>query len=529
MSDVLAELRAQLAGMTSDEKAKLDRGMAAELRAKWGVDTQNLPQVAAYRSAADILLYGGQAGGGKTDLLIGTAMTGGFQDAVIFRNEYVSLAGIEKRILELYPRTAWNGGDYVLRWEGVMMELGALGKPGAELSWQGRPHGFLGVDEAAQMPAHKIQFVLGWNRVALSDQQLVDIAAGKILMPRKRAILASNPPHGGEGEWLIEWFAPWLDPMFPNPARPGELRWRVMDGNGVTYWVEGPGIYELEGQRLEAMSLTFIPAGLKDNRYLRGTGYEAQLDALPEPLRTKLKTGNFMAGREDHEWQVIPSEHVDAAMARHAKGKPRQQPMTAIGADVAISIDESVLACLYGQWFDELKRKPGAKTATGPAMAGFILQERRGTAEIAVDMGGGYGMATRDHLAGMSISVNEMVPGGGAGGQRDKSNRYTFKNNRALWWWRFREALDPASGEDVALPLDPRLKAQLTAARWKAPKAEIVIESKDDIRGRLGSSTDDADAVIMAWAVRHRFTTKAEAAKLQREADEAPRDPLDDW
>ena len=38
---------------------------------------------------------------------------------------------------------------------------------------------------------------------------------------RCRVMIASNPPVGGEGEWLGVWFAPWRDPQFPAPAAPG--------------------------------------------------------------------------------------------------------------------------------------------------------------------------------------------------------------------------------------------------------------------------------------------------------------------
>jgi hypothetical protein len=35
-------------------------------------------------------------------------------------------------------------------------------------------------------------------------------------------------------------FAPWLDPNYHNPAKPGELRWVVSDEEGKDEWVNGP-------------------------------------------------------------------------------------------------------------------------------------------------------------------------------------------------------------------------------------------------------------------------------------------------
>jgi hypothetical protein len=92
--DVLAHLEALLRNLSADEKSKLDELLAPELAATWLPNPG--PQTAAYDSAADILLYGGAAGGGKTDLLIGLALTQ-HQRSVIFRRHYVDLRGVEER------------------------------------------------------------------------------------------------------------------------------------------------------------------------------------------------------------------------------------------------------------------------------------------------------------------------------------------------------------------------------------------------------------------------------------------------
>lgn len=68
-----------------------------------------------------------------------------------------------------------------------------------------------------------------------------------------------------------------------------------------------------------------------------------------------------------------------------------------------------------------------------------------------------------------------------------------YRNRRAEMWFQTREAL--RSG--FALPPDDDLRDQMTAPRWSTEdKGRIVLESKDDIRTRIGRSTDDADAVV---------------------------------
>ena len=65
------------------------------------------------------------------------------------------------------------------------------------------------------------------------------------------------------------------------------------------------------------------------------------------------------------------------------------------------------------------------------------------------------------------------------------------------------------SGEPLALPEDARLLAELTAPRWKLRGTTILIESKDELRKRLGASTDRADVVAMLWARRHAVAVNA--------------------
>ena len=295
---------------------------------------------------------------GKTDLLLGLALTA-HEHSVIFRRAYVDLAGIEQRLIEILgSRVGYNGDDMVLRRPDRLIEFGALEKPGAEFSWQGRPHDFIGFDEGAQLAEAKVRFVMGWLRSTTPGQ-------------RCRVVIASNPPIGGEGEWLTTWFAPWLDPAFGNPAKPGELRWRCMRADGTFAWVDGPGTHEVDGEQLEALSCTFIPARLDDNRFLRDTGYRAQIMAMPEPLRSKLLKGDFVAGKEDAAQQVIPSAWIAAAQARWTPDGGRDRKMTTLGVDVAQGgADETVLAPLFVTWFGELVKRRGLDTTNGPAVAG---------------------------------------------------------------------------------------------------------------------------------------------------------------
>jgi hypothetical protein len=502
---------AYVAGLSEAQKAELDALLKPELAAKWLPDPRNEPQLQAYYSSADLLLFGGGAGGGKSDLLCGTALNN-HQSSVIFRKQSTDLRGIEDRILSLAGHDGWNGSLKTLRFDGKLLELGHLEKPGSEESWRGRPHDFVGFDEGAQLSKQKVRFVLGWMRSTDPKQ-------------RRRAIIASNPPTGGEGEWLIEWFAPWLDPGFSKPAAQGELRWAVTapDRDGTTVWVPdgAPIVFtgnldwryataeeiaqgDANTEVVQPQTRTFIQSLLRNNPYLANTGYRAQIQALPEPLRSQLLNGDFVVGREDHEWQVIPTAWVKAAQERWKESPPASALMTAIGVDVAQGgADRTVLAPRFGPWYAPLIERPGILTPTGSHVAGLVVEARRNNAIVVMDMGGGYGGAAKQRLNDNNIDVRAFNSANSSN-ERTKDRQLNFANKRSEAMWRFREALDPDQdgGSVIALPPDPQILADLTAPRWKLTARGVLIEPKEDLKkpDRLGRSPDKGDAIIMAWS-----------------------------
>ena len=506
-----ADLRDYVASLDDTKKAELDRLIAPELTAKWLPDPRNEPQLQAYYSLADLLLFGGAAGGGKTDLLCGTALNC-HQNSVVFRKQSTDLRGIEERLLQLAGRDGWNGTLKTLRLDSQLIELGHLEKPGSEESWRGRPHDFIGFDEGAQLSKEKVRFVLGWLRSVDPKQ-------------RRRAIIGSNPPAGGDGEWLIEWFAPWLDPKFSNPAKQGELRWCVTapDRDGTTVWVpDGNPIVFTGGlewryateeeiaqgdennEVVQPQTRTFIQSLLRNNPYLANTGYRAQIQALPEPLRSQLLNGDFVVGREDHEWQVIPTAWVKAAQERWKPQPPSGAIMSAIGVDVAQGgADRTVIAPRYGYWYAPLVERPGILTPTGSHVAALVVEVRRNNAVVVMDMGGGYGGAAKQRLNDNQIAVRPYNAANSSN-ERTKDNQLSFVNKRSETLWKFREALDPDQdgGSPIALPLDPQILADLTAPRWKMTPRGILIEPKEDLKKpeRLGRSPDKGDAIVMAWS-----------------------------
>lgn len=458
------------------------------------------PQTLAYFCEADELLYGGSAGGGKSDLLVGYAINEA-HNAVIFRNGLKNVRDLENRAIAVRKtRDGFTGMYHTFDLgDGRSLELDSLEQPGSEQNWQGRRRDFFGFDEAAQMNKARIQFVQGWVGSAKPGA-------------RSRVIYATNPPLSDEGNWLITWFAPWIDPLYPRRARAGELRWFVNNPDGDPVWVEGPGQFDRgDGVISTAKSRTFIPSSLADNAYLRNTDYRSRVEALPEPMRSAMLNGNFMAARRDDAFQVIPSDWIRAAQARW-KPEGDREPMISMGTDVAGGgVDAEAIAALHANnWFAPVRLHEGVDTKDGNATAGRIVACQRNGAPVGIDMTGGWGGAAKQALVAASVDVRGVVFSSSSG-SRDPNTQIEYYNLRAELYWSFRLALDPNSTERIALPPDARVIAEGTAPRWKLQGGKILIESKEDIRKRLGSSTDVMDAIVIAWAMRTRGLIKRQS------------------
>jgi hypothetical protein len=257
-------------------------------------------------------------------------------------------------------------------------------------------------------------------------------------------VLASNPPLDAEGLWMVQMFRPWLDPTHHNPAEPGELRWFCRTPDGAEIEVEDGTPREYNGDVYIPVSRSFIPAALSDNPFLRDTNYKARLDAMPEPLRSAMRDGNFMLAREDAEWQIIPTQWVLEAQNRWTETPPDHCPMSAVGVDVAQGgADQTVLSIRHDGWFAPLLAIPGVETPDGPSVAGRVIAAVRNKAKVIVDMGGGWGGSTYDHLKALDIPVSGFRPAESTA-KRTKDSMLGYYNVRAQAWWQFREALDPS-------------------------------------------------------------------------------------
>jgi hypothetical protein len=492
MSLALHDVLAELQNMAPEKRLKVVKEVEEITREMHWVPSPG-PQTDAYNSQADVLLYGGEPGGGKSSLLIGLAFMQ-HQRSLIMRRQYTDLGHIIEEVQKFNGgKQGFNGSPppKLKRPDGKVIDLGAAAKVGDEQHWQGNPHDFIGIDEATQFAEQQIRFLMGWVRSADDKDQ------------RKRVVLATNPPLEAEGLWVTDMFAPWLDDKFVDPAEPGELRWAIMGEDDKNIWVAGPDPVEYQGRMVEPKSYTYIPASLSDNPFLADSGYQKELDALPESIRGILM-GGFKTSFKDAPNQVIPTEWVRLAQKRWRSIGPEGIPMCAMGVDASGGgTDPLVICSRHDGWYGPLLQIPAKeipKDAIGKTTVGHIISNRRDKAMVIIDVGGGYGGSAYELLTDNEVDVKGYL-GSEASTRRSRDAKLKFTNTRTAALWQFREALDPGQpgGSPIALPPDRKLLADLTAPTYKVTPNGIKAESKEDVCKRLGRSTNDGDAVMMCW------------------------------
>lgn len=455
------------------------------------------PQSDAYLSTADELYYGGAAGGGKTQLAIGLALTQ-HRNSLILRRQTVDTKGIVEAIRAIPGVGKWKqvgyGGELRTP-DGRLIEIGGCQH---EEDWQkyaGRPHDLIDLDELPQFTLKQYTMLTAWNRVA---------EPAKYPNQRCRVVGGGNPPLNPEGEWVLRRWGAWLDPSRGQLAPPGSLRYYATVGDEEREFPSGEPV-TLDGRTYRPRSRTFVPARLEDNPALLGTGYDATLDSLPEPIRSALRFGDMTASQPDDRWQLIPRKWVIDAQKRWPGRAEAMGPLSALGVDVAMEgIDWTVLAPRHGATVAKLVKKRGKDTPDGQSVVVLVLAAgggRDGGAKTNIDAIG-VGKSAYDAARMMGLkNVYPVVVSESTEWKDPKVSALRFANLRAAMMWKVRTLLDPEGGPPetrLALPPDPELLADLTAARYKMLVSGVAVESKDDIRKRIGRSTDCGDAVALA-------------------------------
>lgn len=207
---------------------------------------------------------------------------------------------------------------------------------------------------------------------------------------------------------------------------------------------------------------------------------------------------------EDATDTVIPLSWVQAAFDRWREwdtaGRP-MGPVDQVGIDVSAGgADLTVCAERHGPVITHLHKWSGLRSADTMVSVGRFgaVLGQPGQALGVVDVVG-IGKGATDRLRELGHRVIGFNAGAGCPNMVDQTETYGFANRRSAAWWTVRELLDPGGDAILALPPDDDLAAELVAPRWQPTSGgKIAVESKAEIKKRLGRSTDLADAVMQA-------------------------------
>lgn len=204
---------------------------------------------------------------------------------------------------------------------------------------------------------------------------------------------------------------------------------------------------------------------------------------------------------------VIPLSWVEAANERWRAATGTSFTPDMLGVDIGISIDLTVIAPMGGDLV-AMPVRPALAPSETPLtqIAGHVaamMGRHPGGPSVIIDADG-IGAGVFEQL--MSMDFMAAAPrrrcfafhAGAKTTWRDRTGELAFDNTRAAAWWSLRDELDPDNGATLALPDDDMLTGDLTAPHWRYGRGgRILIESKDDLRKRIGRSTDTADSVVM--------------------------------
>ena len=251
---------------------------------------QKGPQEFFLTSPADIVIYGGAAGGGKSYALLLEGlrhMENPGYEGVIFRQSYPMLinpGGLWSEANKIYSHFNATPRLTDLSWtfkSGAKMRFSYLDHDTDVNKWQGSQICFLAFDELTHFSKHQFFYMLSRNRSLCGAR------------PYVRATCNPDPD-----SWVREFISWWIgEDGLPIKSRCGRIRLFVRRGDKLFF---GDTEEELSKQVSdyspnESKSLTFISANLHDNAVLMKAdpGYVANLKALPRVQREALLHGNW--------------------------------------------------------------------------------------------------------------------------------------------------------------------------------------------------------------------------------------------
>ena len=238
----------------------------------------------------DEVLYGGAAGGGKSDALVIEALRQvgvPHYRALILRKTYPQLSELIDKTMRYYrpvfPRAKYNSSSHTWTFpSGAKITFGSMFRAQDKYNYQGRAFDFIGVDELTHFTWEEYSYVMSRNRPT---------------GPGTRVYMCATANPGGVGHG-------WVKARFITPAPPGTRMVQLVD-------VKTPDGTMVKMRRTRI----FIPSTVFDNKKLleNDPGYLGNLASLPEAEKQALLYGDWdsFSGQVFTEWRNDPAHYED--------------------------------------------------------------------------------------------------------------------------------------------------------------------------------------------------------------------------
>lgn len=234
-------------------------------------------------------LYGGAAGGGKSDAMVIEALRQveiPHYKGLILRKTYPQLRELIDKTLNYYPRiypkARYNAGNHTWTFpSGARIIFGSMQHTKDRLNYQGQAFDFVGFDELTQFTWEEYEYL--FSRCRPNG-------------PGTRCYIRSTANPGGVGHG-------WVKERFITASTPMKTVWETVK------WTD------MDGEHKKKQSRIYIPASVFDNAKLlqNDPDYVVRLAAMPAAERDALLYGNWdsFSGQVFTEWRNDPDHYAD--------------------------------------------------------------------------------------------------------------------------------------------------------------------------------------------------------------------------